>query len=119
MDLGIGILKALRSSGKYPQLRTSHAAIEAAVKEGVTSRTDRLAGLGLTHIQRFLQVNKGEMHLISRRGWVHWDFSPDTGVIVRRKTLDVAFEGTIVNIIARADGEGFYFMSDELPEEIF
>jgi anti-sigma regulatory factor (Ser/Thr protein kinase)/anti-anti-sigma regulatory factor len=119
-DFGKGILRALSSVEKYKNIETSVEAIELAVQEGVTSRVDRVAGLGLTHIQRFLQVNNGEMHILSQEGWVHWNFRTGKGVVKRRK-LRVAFEGTIVNIIARPDGEGFYFLSSEYPgeEEIF
>jgi anti-sigma regulatory factor (Ser/Thr protein kinase) len=116
-DFGKGILRALSSVEKYKNLGNSIEAIELAVKEGVTSRVGKVAGLGLTHIQRFLQVNNGQMHILSADGWVHWNFQAGNGVKVRRTKLRVAFEGTIVNIIARADGEGFYFFPSEYPEE--
>lgn len=60
------------------------------------------------------------MHILSQDGWVHWNFRKGKGVITRKR-LRVAFEGTIVNIVARPDGEGFYFLSSEYPgdEEIF
>lgn len=119
-DFGKGILRALASVEKYKHLNNSIDAIELAVQEGVTSRVGKVAGLGLTHIQRFLQVNNGQMHILSQDAWVHWNFSAGNDVKVRRTKLRVAFEGTIVNIVARADGEGFYFLPSEYPgEEIF
>jgi hypothetical protein len=116
-DFGRGILRALSSSSKYSHLSNSLDAIELAVQEGVSSRVDRMAGLGLSHIHRFLQINNGEIHIISGDGWVHWNYKNGNGVKVKRKKLDVAFDGTIVNILARADGEGLYFLSTENPEE--
>lgn len=116
-DFGQGILKALSSVSKYSYLTNSLDAIELAVQEGVSSRVGRLAGLGLTHIHRFLKVNDGEIHIISGDGWVHWNYKNGNGVTVKRKKLEIAFDGTIVNIIARADGEGLYFLASENPEE--
>jgi len=116
-DFGIGILKSLSSTKEYSYLNNSIDAIELAIKEGVTSRAGRLAGLGLTHIHRFLKVNEGQIHIISGDGWVHWNYKNGNSVIPKRKKLAVAFEGTIVNIIARADGEGLYFLTSENPEE--
>lgn len=119
-DFGIGILSALSSFPKYSTLASCIEAIELSVKEGVSSRKRQPAGLGLTHIQRFLKVNEGRMDIISGDGWVHWDFRGGNGGTIKKKKLGIAFEGTIVNIIARADGEGFYFFPSEYPgEEIF
>lgn len=116
-DFGRGILKSLSSSQKYSHLRDSIEAIELAIQEGVSSRVDRLAGLGLTHIHRFLRVNEGQIHIISGDGWVHWDYRNGGTPAVKRRKLEVEFEGTIVNIIARADGEGIYFLSSENPKD--
>lgn len=115
-DFGIGILKALSSVEKYSHLANSIDAIELAVHEGVSSRSES-AGLGLAHIQRFLKVNEGQMHIISGDGWVNWNFS--NGERVVKKTLNIPYEGTIVDLIARADGEGFYFLKSETEERIF
>jgi hypothetical protein len=116
-DFGKGILKSLSSAREYSHLNNSIDAIELAIQEGVTSRVGRLAGLGLTHIHRFLKVNEGEVHIISGDGWVHWNYKGGHSVTPKRKRLPVAFDGTIVNIIARADGEGLYFLTSENPEE--
>jgi anti-sigma regulatory factor (Ser/Thr protein kinase) len=116
-DFGKGILKSLSSAPEYSYLNDSIDAIELAIQEGVTSRVGKLAGLGLTHIHRFLKVNEGEVHIISGDGWVYWNYKNGNNVTPKRKRLAIAFEGTIVNIIARADGEGLYFLTSENPEE--
>lgn len=116
-DFGRGILKSLSSSPKYGHLNNSIEAIELAIKEGVSSRIDRAAGLGLTHIHRFLKVNEGQIHIISGDGWVYWNYGQGKSERIIRKKLDVQFDGTIVYIIARADGEGLYFLESENPEE--
>jgi hypothetical protein len=117
-DFGKGILKILSTSSKYSYLSESVDAILLAIQEGVSSREGKVSGLGLTHIHRFLQVNNGEAHIISGDGWVHWNYADANAVKIKTKKLSVAFEGTIVNIIAKADGEGFYFLSSENPEEL-
>lgn len=45
-DFGGGILNALTTVDKYKAAKTSIQAIELAVKEGVTSRVDKVAGFG-------------------------------------------------------------------------
>jgi len=116
-DFGRGILASLLTVTKYSHLKNSVEAIELAILKGVSSRTNILAGLGLDHIHRFLRVNKGQIHIISGDGWVHWNYGNGENVIITRKKLKVAFEGTIVNILARADGEGIYILESETRED--
>jgi anti-sigma regulatory factor (Ser/Thr protein kinase)/anti-anti-sigma regulatory factor len=119
-DLGIGILAALTSVEKYKYLTKSEDAIKLATEEGVSSRIGVRAGLGLPHIHRFLKKNEGEIHIISGDGWVHWNYKNGNGVSIKTKKLRVAFEGTIVNIIARADAEGIYIIpTGDLEDNIF
>lgn len=116
-DFGRGILSSLSSSPNYQSLSNSIEAIELAIKEGVSSRVDMRAGLGLTHIHRFLEINKGKIDIISGDGWVHWDYEGGGEPVIVRKRLGIEFGGTVVNINARADGEGLYFLSSENPED--
>ncbi|MBM4169073.1 MAG: hypothetical protein FJ215_07945 [Ignavibacteria bacterium] len=116
-DFGRGILRALSSVPTYAHLTNSIDAIKLAIEEGVSSRVGKLAGLGLTHIHRFLKVNEGEIHIMSGDGWVHWNYKNGNGVAIWQKKLRIAFEGTIVNIIARADGEGLYILESEMRDE--
>jgi len=110
-DLGMGIRASLRGSGKYSRhsLTNDCRAIILSTEEGVSSRPGR-AGLGLTHIKRFLSVNKGQMCIISGKGKVFWKF--DKGKTLNATTAGF-FEGTIVKMIINTDKEWRYFMSDE------
>lgn len=116
-DFGIGILAAPSSVKSYAHLTNSSEAILLAVKKGTTSRTTRLGGLGLTYIHEFLKLNHGKIDIISGDGWVHWNYENND---IKMKKLRVAFEGTIVNISAKADAAGWSIMPSENSEdEIF
>ncbi|MFA5832156.1 MAG: hypothetical protein WDA22_01645 [Bacteroidota bacterium] len=118
-DFGIGIHKALKSVEQYSYIANSLDAIKLAIQEGVSSRIGVRAGLGLAHIHKFLKINEGQMHIISGDAWVNWDYKPN-GVTIKEKVLKIAFDGTIVNIIARADAEGLYILSSEnVDDQIF
>lgn len=116
-DFGRGILRALSSAPMYGHLSNSVDAIKLAIEEGVSSRVGKRAGLGLTHIHRFLKINEGEIHIISGDGWVHWKYRNGDDVAIKERKLRIAFDGTIVNIIARADGEGLYLLASEVPDD--
>lgn len=57
-DLGIGIRYSLTKKDVYKYITTDREAIKLATEEGVSSREER-AGLGLSHIKKFLMVNRG------------------------------------------------------------
>jgi len=90
-DLGIGILASLRSCTQYSSLTDDHKAIILATDEGVSCRPDR-AGLGLAHIKGFLNVNEGQMCIISGNGKVFWKF--DQGKTLKQ-SMSQSFNGTI------------------------
>jgi anti-sigma regulatory factor (Ser/Thr protein kinase) len=115
-DFGIGILTSLKKNNKYKGLANDNEAITLAVQEGVTSRKHRTGGYGLTHINRFIEVNGGKMHILSGRGKVLWNYS---GVKKRKETKQTViypFEGTAINLLINADKEGFYFLKSEEGE---
>ncbi len=116
-DFGRGILKSLSSSEKYNYLKDSIEAIELSIQKGVSSRKNGAAGLGLTFIHDFLKLNEGRIHIISGNGWIHWNYKQGALNQIKRKKLDIEFDGTIVNIIARADGKGLYMLSTEKPRD--
>jgi hypothetical protein len=113
-DLGIGILKSLKSIKKYQTLRNDYDAIRQATNEGVSSRPRR-AGLGLNHIKNFIKINEGQLCIISGKGKVFWKY--DHGKILNQK-MEIPFPGTIVKLIINIDKEGFYFLRRE-AEYIF
>jgi hypothetical protein len=108
-DMGMGILQSLRQSGKYAALINDHEAIMLATEPGVSSRTS-VAGLGLSHIKNFIEVNEGRMCIISYNGKVFWKY--DQGKILKQK-MSLPFNGTLVKLVINADKEAFYFLSDE------
>jgi len=113
-DFGVGILGSLRKINKYNSLDSDNEAIMLAVQEGVTSRTDREGGYGLNHINRFIEVNEGKMHILSGNGKIFWNYSSNKKGKETKQTVLYPFGGTVINLLMNADREGFYFLkSDE------
>lgn len=112
-DFGIGILNALQKAPKFKKLRSDYESIVLATQEGVTSRVQGTAGYGLTHINRFIDVNEGKMYILSGKGKVLWDFSGLKKIRGKKQTMYLPFEGTMINLVINADGEGFYFLESE------
>ncbi len=108
-DTGKGILRSLKTSSEFSKLKNDYKAIRKSVENGVSCRPGR-AGLGLNHITRFLEVNEGQLCIISGEGKVFWKF--DRGEILDQK-MPTPFDGTIVKLIINIDKEGFYFFADE------
>ncbi len=106
-DFGVGIYAKL--APKYSQLQDSYGAIKLAVKEGVTTRQS--GGFGLWHIQRFIEVNKGQMSILSGDGKAVWDFRGPRARL-RKQTMPLPFGGTIINLEINVDRESIYFLTD-------
>jgi anti-sigma regulatory factor (Ser/Thr protein kinase) len=115
-DFGIGIQQSLKKVPEYVNLDDDHEAIALAVKEGVTSRVDRTAGYGLSHINRFIKVNEGKMYILSGNGKVLWDNMSSIKPKKKNQIVRVPFQGTVINLEVNADGEGFYFLKSEEGE---
>ncbi|MEW5948687.1 MAG: hypothetical protein AB1711_04665 [Thermodesulfobacteriota bacterium] len=103
-DFGVGILSTLKK--KY-KITSDIKAIKLSVEEGVTSRPQS-AGFGLTHIRKFLKINKGVLTIISGRGKV--DFYSNR---VAEYNMAGAFEGTIVNLEINTNKKSLYFLTGE------
>lgn len=73
VDLGVGILKSLKSSDRYNYLQDDYEAIMLSTNEGISCRSER-TGLGLNHIKKFIKVNEGQMCIISGKGKIFWKF---------------------------------------------
>lgn len=110
-DLGIGILASLKSSNNYRDLTDDYEAIALATEEGVSCRSER-TGLGLNHIKKFIEVNKGQMCIISGKGKVFWKFDQRRRER-QNQNMAIPFNGTIVKLVINIDKEGFYFLSSE------
>jgi len=116
-DFGIGILESLQKSPNFEGLTGDNDAIMLAVKEEVTSRVGKTAGYGLTHINRFMEVNEGKMHILSGNGKVMWDYSGPKKIREKSQTMHFSFGGTIINLVINVDKKGLYFLKEE--EEYF
>jgi len=114
-DFGIGILTSIKKIDQYNNLVVDSDAITLSVKEGVTSRKNRAAGYGLTHINRFIEVNRGKMYILSGLGKVLWDYSKRKKM---EQTVLSPFQGTAIDLLINADKEGHYFLKSE-KEELF
>ena len=112
-DFGIGIRKALKKSPDYKHLKSDEESILLAVQEGITSRQKTTAGYGLTHINRFMRVNDGKMHILSGKGKIMWDYSSARKYRGKKQTMHFPFTGTIINLLINADREGLYFMETD------
>ena len=111
-DFGNGIFKELSRIPKYKeQIKDSYDAIRLAVQEGVTSRPKSSGGFGLSHIMRFLRVNKGQITIISGDGKVRW--RPDKRETENQK-MPYQFQGTIVDMKINYDKEGIYLLPSEV-----
>jgi anti-sigma regulatory factor (Ser/Thr protein kinase) len=117
-DFGIGILASLKKMDKYNNLNDDNEAITLAVQEGVTSRKNRTGGYGLTHINRFIEINGGKMYILLGTGKVLWNYSGEKKRRETKQTVRFPFEGTAIDILINADKEGFYFLKSE-EEELF
>jgi len=106
-DFGVGIYAKL--APKYSQLQDSYGAIKLAVKEGITTRQS--GGFGLWHIQRFIEVNKGLMSILSGDGKAVWDYGGPRARL-RKQTMPLPFGGTIINLEINVDRESIYFLTD-------
>lgn len=88
-------------------LRRDIAAVEAidwAMKKGNTTKTgDTSGGLGLGLIFEFITHNKGRVQVISSDGFYEYHNG-----IVSKKTLNSAFEGTIINICFNLNDNNHY-----------
>ncbi len=105
-DFGKGILASLKTNSQYRHIKDNYEAIRFAVKEGVTSRPDRLGGFGLWHILRFLKVNGGDIYIMSGNGKVRWDFKERK---IHNQNMPYHFQGTIIDMKINYDKESLYF----------
>jgi hypothetical protein len=108
-DMGIGIKASLHKSEKYASVLNDNRAIMLSTEEGVSSRPGR-AGLGLSHIKKFLSVNKGQMCIVSGKGRVFWKFGQNK---VLKQNMNQVFGGTIIKMVINTEKEWRYFLASE------
>lgn len=100
VDTGIGFSKSIANSFNIdiPQ----HKAISWALQEYMTTKKGEPGGHGLKLLKSFILNNGGKFQIISYDGF--YEISSNKGKPREKSTkLNIAFPGTIVNIIFRTD----------------
>lgn len=100
VDTGIGFSKSIANSFNIdiPQ----HKAISWALQEYMTTKKGEPGGHGLKLLKSFILNNGGRFQIISYDGF--YEISANKGKPREKSTkLNIAFPGTIVNIIFRTD----------------
>jgi signal transduction histidine kinase len=91
-DGGIGIMTSLNNYGKY-RVSSHSDAIRKAVEKGVTTRTQKTGGIGLTFVKKYIRANGGLLTIIT--GDAKVNFYPNK---IEEKSHEYNFDGTIVDI---------------------
>lgn len=86
----------------------------AVDKANTTKEGDTPGGLGLKVIRKFLQLNRGEIQIVSANGYWCQDKNNNTFV----DTLDYQFDGTIVNLEFNIDDHSSYILAEELKSKV-
>ena len=107
-DCGIGIRRSLLESRGLN--KTADQAIEWAMSEAATSRSgDVPGGLGLKILREFIEMNGGEIQIVSETGYWH----------LHQKTVTMhqyfrPYPGTIVSIQINTSDRNAYYLSTEI-----
>ena len=109
-DLGIGIRKIVQDNLGLDL--SAEDAIEWATQGTNTTKRGRIpGGLGLKLLSEFIQLNGGQLQIVSDTGY--WSLEKDG---VRKKLLKGAFPGTLVNIEINTSDVRSYFLKSALSE---
>ncbi|MCH7624241.1 MAG: ATP-binding protein [Nitrospinae bacterium] len=112
VDIGRTIRKNVRD---YINKKISgKKALEWAVQENTTTRTDNIpGGLGYTLIRDFLSKNKGKIQVVSADGYWY-----ESGGRSESRTLDSYFKGTAVNLGFNVNDRSSYCLASEFETEL-
>lgn len=113
-DCGIGIRRSIQENRGLQQ--TGEEAIDWAMREGATARTgDVPGGLGLKILREFIEINRGEMHIVSENGY--WSLCLGR---VSMSPLFRPYPGTIVSIQINTRDRNQYYLTSEIdPNNLF
>lgn len=106
VDNGIGIRRRIYSS--LGMKMNSDKAIEWALERGNTTKKGTPGGLGLDFLKEFVRLNKGEIMIVSDRGY--WKYSPK---ITTSGRMEHSFPGTAVNVTINTADDASYKLSSE------
>lgn len=111
VDVGNTILNNVNNyflTKSLQQNLKAHEAIEWAIQEGNTTKTDRTGGLGLSILREFVKLNKGVLQFVSANGF--WQYR--NGHVYKRE-IPNAFPGTIVNVEFNFNDNSRYSLKNE------
>ena len=106
LDEGQGIKSSL---SERHTVNDDVSAIKKSVERWVSAKPDRGVGLH-TLLNKFIQLNKGELRVVSGRGKVIFE-SPDK--IISEEALPYPWNGTIVEVKLNMDQGNYYRLSSE------
>ncbi|MCE0483823.1 MAG: ATP-binding protein [Methylacidiphilales bacterium] len=114
VDFGVGIPNNVRRYSKEtfnipPSRLPAKNCLEWAFKKGTSTKTGG-RGLGLDLIQSFVQVNNGMLEMYSHEGYAQ---TTKNGLCFDSRT--VYFEGTLVSILLKCDGNSYKLASETDP----
>jgi hypothetical protein len=110
-DLGMGIRHNLKET-RGMDLSAHEAIIWAVTGHNTTKNGPVPGGLGLKLLREFITKNRGNIQIVSDRGY--WSLNGGTQELPHR------FPGTVVNIeINTADTKSYHLLSELRPEDVF
>ena len=110
-DAGVGIRENVRRYTRDAKMN-SCTAIQWALVEGHTTKTEQPGGLGLKLLKEFICMNNGKLQIVSRYGY--YEFSANGELI---NEMDHDFPGTCVNIEINTEDTISYCLKSELSSD--
>lgn len=107
VDTGIGFREKVNQ--RFGTNLSAAKAIEWAVKDKNTTKTNISGGIGLAVLKEFIGKNKGKMQIVSDDGFYEYD---NTGV--KTHSLNGSFPGTIVNLQFSTNDFNNYSLIEEI-----
>ncbi len=109
-DLGVGFKHNINH--RFNADLTSAQAIEWAVKNGHTTKTNITGGIGLALLKEFIAKNSGTMQIVSGDGFYSFTASNECSY-----TLDFEFPGTIITMEFKTNDSNSYCLASEISEQ--
>ena len=106
-DAGIGFRGNVRRRFQNDNI-SSVAALEWSLRDGNTTRTGVVGGLGLKLLRDFVKFNKGKLQIISRFAYYEYENDSDSF-----EKMDYEFPGTCVNLEVNTSDSNSYCLKSE------
>lgn len=105
-DTGIGFKQKFKQ--RFDKNISAVDAILWAIKDRNTTKIDISGGIGLALLSEFIQVNKGQLQIVSDDGFYQYDCLGE-----KTEKLCKRFPGTVVNVLFRTDDGYNYSLASE------